>query len=143
MDGIGFDISPAPEASRLAASMTGLAGRSSAGSGLIDRQASFREVMSIANRGGDARAGETPEQRARWAAEQLVSITFVQPILAQVREAKDAAPPFAPTSAEKQFGSLMDARMAHEIVHGARLPMVERLARDLLARSGERKEASP
>lgn len=112
------------------------------GARLASSQSAFRDVLGRAAALGDASSRETPESRARSAAEQLVAITFVQPILAQVREAKDAAPPFAPTEAEKQFGALMDARVAQEIVGGARLPLVERLARDLLARSGVRTEAS-
>ncbi len=36
----------------------------------------------------------------RKAAEQLVSATFITPILSQVRESSQAAPPFAPTQGE-------------------------------------------
>ncbi|MDX9910435.1 MAG: hypothetical protein RBS39_01250 [Phycisphaerales bacterium] len=136
MDGLGMDTTITPGAMSLSTPLAG-------GAGLASRQSAFRDVLAQASGRGDARTRETPEQRARSAAEQLVAISFVQPILAQVREAKDAAPPFAPTEAEKQFGALMDARVAHELVRGSRLPLVDRLAQNLLARSGARTEASP
>lgn len=72
----------------------------------------------------------------RKAAEQLVSATFITPILSQVRESSQAAPPFAPTQGEKQFGAMLDQRIADEIVKSSRLPMVERLTREFSARAG-------
>ncbi len=80
---------------------------------------------------------ESDEAAARNAAEQLVAITLVQPVLAQLRETNTAAPPFGPTAAEKQFGSMMDARVAQDIVHGSRFPLVDRLANSMLERLGQ------
>jgi Rod binding domain-containing protein len=82
-------------------------------------------------------ADQTPEQRAREAAEQLVTQSFVLPLLKQMRETDHTAPPFAPSQAEKQFRALGDAGLAQQIVHAARFPLVDRLARDLLKRGGQ------
>ncbi len=80
---------------------------------------------------------ESHEAAARDAAEQLVAITLVQPVLAQLRETNNAAPPFGPTAAEKQFGSMMDARVAQDIVHGSRFPLVDQLTNSMLDRLGK------
>lgn len=93
---------------------------------------------------GRAPRPETPDATTdahRDAAEQLVAAVLVEPILKQLRETSQAAPPFAPTDGEKQFRSMLDARLAHEITSGARFPLVDRLARDL--RSHMRTEAQP
>lgn len=82
-----------------------------------------------------ARKGLGSEE-IREAAEQLVSATFITPVLSQVRESSMAAPPFAPTQGEKQFGAMLDQRLADEIVKSSRLPMVERLTREFSARAG-------
>jgi Rod binding domain-containing protein len=82
-------------------------------------------------------AAQTPEQRAREAAEQLVTQSFILPLLKQMRETDHTAPPFAPSQAEKQFRALGDAGLAQQIVHAARFPLVDRLARDLLKRGGQ------
>lgn len=101
-------------------------------------QRSFAEALGAVDRaqGLDAREDRTPEARAREAAELLVSTTLIEPILKQAREANNAPPPFAPTQAEKQFGSLLDHRLAHEIVSSANFSIVDRLARNLLKASG-------
>lgn len=74
-----------------------------------------------------------PVAKARAAAEGLVSTTFIEPILKQVRESNDTPPPFGPSSAEKQFASLLDTKLADEIVHAANFPLVERISKQLLA----------
>lgn len=81
-------------------------------------------------------AAQTPDQKARQAAEDLVSQTFVQPLLKMFRASSNAKPPFAPTQAEKQFRSLMDVELAQRIVGASHFPLVDRLARDLRSRSG-------
>lgn len=75
------------------------------------------------------------EDEIRTSAEQLVSATFIVPMLASVRESSMAVEPFAPTPAEKQFGALLDQRVADEIVKSSNLPIVDRLVRDIGARS--------
>lgn len=71
--------------------------------------------------------------QARKAAEGLVSNTFIEPILKQIRESNDAPPPFGPTDAEKQFGALLDTKVADEIVQGTNFPIVEQITQRLLS----------
>ena len=80
-------------------------------------------------------AGETDAQLARRTAENFVAMTFVQPLLKQLRSSNNAAPPFAPTDAEKQFQGLMDAELAQRIVRTSGFPLVARSSSDILERS--------
>ncbi len=104
------------------------------GRALTGRQVSFQELLGRQSGSGDA--GLSPEQRATAAAEQLVSVALVQPLLSQLRATSNAAPPFAPTGAEKQMRALQDAEVARQITHAARFPLVERLARRMLETAG-------
>ena len=81
-----------------------------------------------------------PEVQAREAAEKFVAISLVQPLLAQLRENSQAAPPFAPSNGEKQFRAMLDAHIAQEITHAARFPLVDGVARRLL-RNGDAQRA--
>jgi Rod binding domain-containing protein len=78
--------------------------------------------------------GETPEAKARRAAEQFVSTALIQPILKQLRESSSAAPPFAPTQGEKQFQGLIDTELAQRMVRASNFPIVDRIAEQLSAR---------
>jgi Rod binding domain-containing protein len=123
--------------------MTGVSGISAAGLGaqppgatrsappdLRGAQESFASIL-----GRDAgKSKKTPQQQARDAAEKFVSISLVQPILAQLRENSQAAPPFAPSNGEKQFRALLDAHIAQEVTHAARFPVVDAVARRLLGK---------
>ena len=101
----------------------------------LERQQRFASVLSIEQR----RAGVKlpPEEESRRAAESLVSIAFVQPLLGELREGTWAAPPFQPTQAEKQFRALGDAAMAQDLVHASRWPLVDRIAADMAKRTLE------
>lgn len=134
MDPVGLipDASTAVLASRTGAVVRG-----------TDDQRAFRDLLGISRRRTpEAPADATAEERAaadaareresREIAEAMVAKVFLEPVLASAREHSQAAPPFAPTDAEKQFGAFTDARMALEVVRAARLPIVDRLARDLL-----------
>jgi Rod binding domain-containing protein len=99
-------------------------------SGLRNSQQSFLEAL------GKAKRQDTPESAARDAAEQWVAATLVQPLLKQLRDMNTAAPPFSPGPGEKQFGALMDAQVAHQIVTAKHFPLVDRVARQLLAKGG-------
>ena len=91
--------------------------------------------LSIApgNNGAEAaQASQGSKARARTAAEGLVSTTLIEPILKQIRESNTTPPPFGPSSAEKQFTSLLDSKLADEIVHASNFPLVERLTEQLL-----------
>lgn len=90
-----------------------------------ERQRDFAAV--IARDDANPRA----EGSARRAAEDFVAMAFVEPLLAQMRETNNAAPPFAPGPAEKQFGEIMDQVMSRQIVRASRFPLVDRLEADL------------
>ncbi|MCH8270387.1 MAG: hypothetical protein IH985_04145 [Planctomycetes bacterium] len=101
----------------------------------VHARASVRAEQEAYNRlmGRSVRveSATTAKQRAREAAEQLVAITFVRPILEQLRESNHAAPPFGPTSGEKQFRAFLDAKLADEITRAAQFSLVDRIASDL------------
>ncbi len=105
----------------------------------LEAQRSFSESLGALARaaGAESRLKRTETDRAREAAEKLVSTTLVEPILKQLRETNNAAPPFGATPAEKQFGALLDHRLAQDIVQSANLPIVDRVARDLLRNRGD------
>lgn len=92
--------------------------------------------------GGALRAPDSPDD-ARKAAEEFVAIAFVQPILKEVRESNQAAPPFGPTEAEKAFGPLLDAEIARQVVAKERYGLVDRVARQLLQSGGAAERALP
>lgn len=100
---------------------------------LTERQRSFAGVLSRAGAGKP----ETPESKAREGAEQFVAISFLQPLLKQLRETNRAAAPFAPSSGEKQMQGLMDAELASRLAKAQRWPLVDRIAQDLLKKSAE------
>ena len=97
-------------------------------------QLDFAAVMSTQDRGlaGTANLATSDEAKARRAAEDLVSITLVQPMLEMARDANQAPPPFGPGEGEKTFGKLLDAQISRSIVRGSNYPLVDRLARDML-----------
>jgi len=99
---------------------------------LAEEQASFRAVL------GRVSAGEP----ARDAAERFVAMALVHPLLKEFRESNQAAPPFAPTEAEKQFGALLDAELANRVVRAAGFPLVDRLARELRGGTGAGEQGS-
>src|SRR5688572_13980819 len=65
------------------------------------RQASFASILARSGPGG----GRDSEGAARGAAEEIVSVTLVQPLLSQLRESSMAAAPFAPTRREAVPGA--------------------------------------
>lgn len=101
--------------------------------GLADRQRSFAGVLSRAASHPGPPA--SPEAQARESAEQFVAITFLQPLLQQLRAGNHAAAPFAPSQGEKQMQSLMDAETATRLAKAQRWPLVDRIAKDLLRKA--------
>jgi len=83
--------------------------------------------LAPAPRGG---APDRAEQ-TRTAASQLVASTFIKPILKQAREMNDAPAPFGPTQAEKQFGAMLDNKIADDIARSMDLAITARIARNL------------
>lgn len=103
------------------------------GRDLFAAQRSFAQVLGKAM---PEPAPQSREAQARDTAEQVVTISLVQPLLKQLRETNHAAPPFAPTPAEKQFRSLTDATLAQNIVKSKHFPIVDRMTQLLLDRGG-------
>lgn len=96
----------------------------------------LRQSAAATSAAGATNPAETDEERARTAAEQFVSIAFVQPLLKQLREGRTfAAPPFAPSQAENQFRGLADQALADRIVSASNWPLVDRIASDLIKKS--------
>lgn len=102
-----------------------------------------RSFLSVLGKRVDEPVADGPDEQARHIAEQLVSISFIQPMLKQLRATNNAAPPFAPTQAEKQFRALTDADLANQIVHAKQFPLVDRLSHDLLKRGGKLASGEP
>jgi Rod binding domain-containing protein len=74
----------------------------------------------------------SPEGKARKAAEDLVSVSLIEPTLKLLRETNNAASPFAPGEAEKAFGPLLDKAISERVVKASGFGIVDRLASDLL-----------
>lgn len=122
------------------ASLGSLAGPSA--SPLLDAQRGFAEslasqtgIYSRTPEAAKANRGDS-ESEARRAAQEMVALSFVQPMLAEMRKSEDAAGLFAPSAAEKQFRAMQDRLLAQEIVEASRFPLVDRMARDLLREQG-------
>jgi len=135
-DAAGPAIAPTRSAAR---SSAGGFAAPTFGTGL-SAQRSFSEALGAASRSDAlaAREERSEHAKAREAAEKLIATTLVEPILKQLRETNNAAPPFGTTPAEKQFGSLLDHRLSQDIVKSANFPIVDRVARDLLRNLGDK-----
>lgn len=110
---------------------------------LTDRFESQQSFARVLGREDRSRLTGTPEQKARDAAQQFVAQVFVQPVLKQLRDTNQAAAPFGPTDAEKTFRGQLDADLAQRIVRSTNWPLVDRLAQDMLVRSGQASAARP
>lgn len=104
---------------------------------LQDRQDMFRRVIGTETAPAGTDEELSPKEQARVAAEEFVALSLIQPIFKKMREMNDAAPPFAPGPAEKQFGALMDAEIAQRIVRASGFPVVDQVARNLLQQHTE------
>ncbi len=109
------------------ASSISRAGLSTAAVAPTAAQADARHEVAFADIMRRARGGASADE-VRTAAEDLVANAFIAPVLRQMRETSDAAPPFQQTPAEKQFGQMLDAETARQIVRKSDLPLVDRLA---------------
>jgi len=126
-----------PAASDRAASRA-INGSLKLGSAISSRQDDFSRILAKAT---DTSA-LTPEETARRAAREFVAMSLVQPLLGEMRASNHAAPPFAPTSAEKQFQSMLDAHTAQQIVSARQFSLVDSVARKLLDAQHRTRDAS-
>ena len=99
-----------------------------------DRHSDFMDALGIAQRrlGGEQTSAEAD---AKDAAERFVAQVLVQPLLKQLRDTDNAAPPFQPTEAEKTFRGIADAQIALDVVRGSNFPLVDSVARGLLSQN--------
>jgi len=68
---------------------------------------------------------------ARSAAEEFVSLSLIQPILAQMRKSEWAAEPFSPGLTEQRFGPLLDGVISRRVVKASNFGLVDAVARHL------------
>ncbi len=85
----------------------------------------FRAVLNKA-------AQDQDRETVRQAAAQLVSSTFVMPVLQASHEGMSLKPPFAPTYAEKQFQPLLDQQVADRLTSAARFPLIDIIVERLM-----------
>lgn len=108
------------------------------GTAISSRQDDFSRIL--------AKAADptklTPEETARQAAREFVAMSLVQPLLKEMRDTNHAAAPFAPTGAEKQFQSMLDAHAAQQIVRARQFSLVDSVARKLLDAQQRTQDAS-
>ncbi len=75
------------------------------------------------------------KETLRDAAEQLVSTSFILPILSMIRESSISEGPFAPGMAERRFGPLFDQHIADSITKAANFPLVDAIVDRYLPRT--------
>ncbi|MBY0114241.1 MAG: rod-binding protein [Phycisphaerales bacterium] len=97
-----------------------------------DDQKAFTQIMG---REVERMRGKPDPAKTREAAENFVAIALVQPIFKQLRSTNNAVAPFAPTKAEQQFQSMIDAQLAQKMVKSSNWPLVDRLAQDMLKKA--------
>lgn len=97
-----------------------------------DDQKAFTQIMG---REVDRLRGKPDPAKTREAAQNFVAIALVQPVFKQLRSTNNAAAPFAPTKAEQQFQSMIDAQLAQKMVKSGNWPLVDRLAQDMLKKA--------
>ncbi len=68
---------------------------------------------------------EEQRQVLREAAEQLVSTAFITPILGALRDSSMAEGPFAPGTAEKRFGPLLDQQFADRVAKASNFSLID------------------
>lgn len=79
---------------------------------------------------------KTPQQEAREAAEGLVSMAFLQPILKQMRESNNTAAPFGPGKGEQSMRTMLDQAWSDNIVKNGNWSLVNRVEQRMLDRLG-------
>jgi len=99
-----------------------------------------------AGRDGTSFAGvlaQAEQDRAavRESAAQLVSTTFILPVLESMHDSPFQQPPFAPGFAEKRFMPLLDQQLADRITSGANFPLVDVITERLMGRAQETPDA--
>jgi len=77
-------------------------------------------------------AQDQDREALREAAAQLVSSTFIMPVLKAMHDSPFLEPPFAPSYAEKQFQPLLDQQVADRLTTAARFPLIDVIVERLM-----------
>ena len=77
-------------------------------------------------------AQDEDREAVREAASQLVSTTFIMPVLKAMHDSPFLEPPFAPGYAEKRFQPLLDQQVADRLTHAARFPLIDVIVERLM-----------
>ncbi len=85
----------------------------------------FTDVLTKAAKDQDREA-------VRQAAAQLVSSTFIMPVLRAMHDSPFLEPPFAPGYAEKRFQPLLDQQVADRLTNAARFPLIDVIVERLM-----------
>ncbi len=85
----------------------------------------FNAVLSKA-------AQDQDREAVRQAAAQLVSSTFIMPVLRAMHDSPFLEPPFAPGYAEKRFQPLLDQQVADRLTTAARFPLIDVIVERLM-----------
>jgi Rod binding domain-containing protein len=88
------------------------------------------------------RTGPVAEKadKVRAAAEEFVSMTLVEPVMARMRAMNMAAEPFAPGAHEKAFAPLIDAAWSQGIVKASGWGLVDRVEQWMRQREATKTE---
>ena len=77
-------------------------------------------------------AQDQDREAVREAAAQLVSSTFIMPVLKAMHDSPFLEPPFAPSYAEKRFQPLLDQQVADRLTNAARFPLIDVIVERLM-----------
>lgn len=101
----------------------------------LQSQRSFEQALGRTQgraQGSDTTASTSKQDEARAAAEELVARALVQPIMAKLRESRDAAEPFGPNEVERAFGSISDAQFADRLTKSGNWSLVDAVAKRIM-----------
>jgi Rod binding domain-containing protein len=70
-------------------------------------------------------AKDQDREAVRQAAAQLVSSTFIMPVLQSMHDSPFLEAPFAPSYAEKRFQPLLDQQVADRLTSAAQFPLID------------------
>jgi len=96
----------------------------------------FNDVLGKAAKDQDREA-------VRQAAAQLVSSTFIMPVLQSMHDSPFLEPPFAPSYAEKRFQPLLDQQVADRLTSAARFPLIDVIVDRLMGPEKAPPETTP
>jgi len=89
---------------------------------------SLRGAMESARSQPPPGVSDDTWSEARQQAGELVALSLVQPILAEMRETNQAWGPFAPGAWEKRLGPILDAAVAKDVVSSSSWGLIDQLA---------------